>query len=108
MAGGNAGYNCSKTGLSNGALWTCIYTQSNNDYWRLIDTYTKSGGGTITAKFGFNYHGYSYEGGWFSQSSGTEKQGQFNDLGFNDCSDIVGWMAVQGQNTFYNAPVTIC
>ncbi|WP_327073195.1 hypothetical protein OG196_14205 [Kitasatospora purpeofusca] len=115
MAGGNYGYNCSLTSLSRGKLYTCIYTEDLQQpdgslYWKLVDTYEKKSdvAGTITAKFGFNYHGYSYEGGWFSQSQGETKDGWFYDLGFNDCNNIVGWMAVQGQQTFANAPVSIC
>ncbi|MFB8241073.1 hypothetical protein ACFC58_31505 [Kitasatospora purpeofusca] len=114
MAGGNWDYNCSRTSLSNGLLFTCIYTENINQpdgssFWRLSDSYKKDKGETpITAKFGFNYHGHSYEGGWFSQSKGETKDGWFYDLGFNDCGGIVGWLAAQGQSTFHNAPVTIC
>ncbi|MGW2540220.1 hypothetical protein ACWC5I_04935 [Kitasatospora sp. NPDC001574] len=113
VAGGNIGYNCSRTSLSNGELTTCIYSESYNQpdgssYWRLVDTYKKNHGGAITAKFGFNYHGYSYENGWFNQSAGETKDSWFYGLGFNDCGSIVGWLAAQGQSTFANAPVTIC
>ncbi|MGW8358440.1 hypothetical protein [Streptomyces wedmorensis] len=115
-AGGNWDYGTSRTKLSNGYLFTQIkadwdYPIEQPDgsvYWKMNEWYDKTGGGTITAQFGFNYHGYSYSKGWFTQSAGTTSSAYFDGLGFNDCSHVVGWLAVQGQNTFYNAPVTAC
>ncbi|ROQ98238.1 hypothetical protein EDE04_4766 [Streptomyces sp. 2132.2] len=107
---GNVDYGISMTKLSNGKLWTTIRPDNVHEgsWWTMSETYEKTGGGTITAKLGFNYHGYSYDKGWFSQSAGTDHSEGFDWLGFDDCNDIVGWMAVQGQGTFYNAPVSIC
>ncbi|MEV6584005.1 hypothetical protein AB0M92_38415 [Streptomyces sp. NPDC051582] len=107
---GNMDYGISMTKLSNGELWTTIRPDNVHEgtWWTMSETYAKTGGGTITAKLGFNYHGFSYDNGWFSQSSGTSHNEGFTWLGFDDCSDIVGWMAVQNQGTFYNAPVSIC
>ncbi|MEZ0090491.1 hypothetical protein [Streptacidiphilus sp. EB129] len=109
MAGGNWSYGESRTVLSNGALYTSI--EPNNDgtgYWHLNDWYDKTGGGTISLEFGFNYHGYSYGSHWQSESAGGSNSQEFYSLGFTDCDDVVGWMAVAGQSTFYNAPVTTC
>ncbi|MEW2374414.1 hypothetical protein AB0940_34450 [Streptomyces sp. NPDC006656] len=107
---GNVDYGISMTKLSNGKLWTSIRADNVHEgsWWDMYESYEKTGGGAITAKLGFNYHGYSYDNGWFNQSSGSTHQEEFHWLGFNDCSDIVGWMAVQGQGTYYNAPVSIC
>ncbi len=99
----------SKTKLSNGNLFTEITPQyDGTGYWRMDEWYEKTGGGTITQQLGFNYHGYSYAKGWITQTSGTSRMQNFTDLGFTDCSDVVGWMQVDGQGTFYNAPVGIC
>ncbi|MFB7908261.1 hypothetical protein ACFXPX_41650 [Kitasatospora sp. NPDC059146] len=107
-----AKYNAS-TSLSNGRLSTSISQEDKTQpdgsaFWQLQDVYEKTGGGTITAQFGFNYHGYSYNRDWSDQSVNQTKDAWFWDLGFNDCQNVIGWMAVKGQNTFYNAPVTIC
>lgn len=111
---GNADYGISKLKLSNGTLWTQIRTMNVEQpdgslYWELYDSYEKKvETGSITAYMGFNYKGISYNNGWFNQSAGTTHTEGFYGLGFNDCSSVVGWMTVQGQQTFYNAPVTIC
>ncbi|MCF3181966.1 hypothetical protein IPZ70_18740 [Streptomyces polychromogenes] len=110
---GNVDYGLSMTRLGNGELWTKIRTGNIEQpdgslYWELFDTYKKTGGGTISAYMGFNYNGHSYNNSYFTQASGTEHQEGFYQLGFNNCNQIVGWMAVDGQGTFYNAPVSIC
>ncbi len=116
LAGGNWSYGISKTELTNGTLWTKIQTDRNYPgtqpngewWWEMYESFDKRKGGAITAQFGFNYHGHSYSKGWFTQTAGTTSNERFDGLGFNDCSHVVGWLAVSGQGTFYNAPVTIC
>lgn len=113
FAGGNYDYGESRTVLSNGDLYTKIWTNSNEQpngspYWTGEDIYVKTGGGAISLEFGFNYHGNSYGSDWQSESAGQTNYQEWGDLGFDDCDDIVGWMAVSGENTYYNAPVTAC
>ncbi|MCZ0982079.1 hypothetical protein O1L60_32885 [Streptomyces diastatochromogenes] len=115
-AGGNWDYGTSRLKLSNGYLFTTIAADwdypteqpGGGVYWKMDEWYEKNGGGTITAQFGFSYHGYSYNKGWFTQNVNTTSHEFFNGLGFNDCANVVGWLAVQDQGTFYNAPVTAC
>ncbi|WP_159073302.1 hypothetical protein [Kitasatospora fiedleri] len=115
MAGGNWDYGVSRTALTNGELYTSLSPENGGPfmpdgglYWKVTDSYVKHSGGTITARFGVNWNGLSFEKGLFTQSSGTTSSATWTEMGFTDCHDIVGWIAVTGQNTFYNAPVTIC
>ncbi|MFK0045607.1 hypothetical protein ACIQU4_16040 [Streptomyces sp. NPDC090741] len=71
MASGNAGQYWSVTELTFGKFNTMIGPQNDGSgYWWMEESYGKAGGGTITAQYGFNYHGYSYNKGWFTQSAG--------------------------------------
>ncbi len=109
MASGNAGQYWSVTELTFGKFNTQIGPQNDGTgYWWMEESYGKAGGGTITAQYGFNYNGHSYNKGWFTQQAGDNSYEHFDNLGFNDCSNVVGWLKVQNQGTFYNAPVTIC
>ncbi|GAA1012706.1 MULTISPECIES: hypothetical protein [unclassified Streptomyces] len=68
----------------------------------------KRSGGTIRARFGYSYHNSTHYGSWFTQSAGTTKSAQWKNVYINDCQNLVGFLNVDGQGTFYNAPVTGC
>lgn len=108
VAGGNYDYATSRTSLSNGYLYTQLSTGSDSSHMNVKDWYNKSGGGTISARFGYSYHSGTHYGSWFSQSSGTTKAAQWSNVYINDCQNVVGFLDVSGQGTFYNAPVTGC
>ncbi|MGW5419611.1 hypothetical protein [Streptomyces sp. NPDC003943] len=108
MAGGNFGYNASRTTLSNGYLDTNLTRGYDTNHWNVNDYYYKSGGGTIYAQFGYSYHSSNHYGSWFYQSAGAGKSATWKDVYIADCQNLVGFMNVSGQGTFYNAPVTAC
>ncbi|MCW5251832.1 hypothetical protein [Streptomyces sp. SHP 1-2] len=62
----------------------------------------------ITARFGWTHVGTAHTGSWFSQSSGTTKSTKWSNYNLSGCNAVIGWMEVQGQQTFNNAPVTQC
>lgn len=68
------------------------------------DWYQKKGGGTITARFGYTYRGSSKTGGWFTQGPNTTKSATWSGQTINTCDPVVGWLQVDGQQTFNNAP----
>ncbi|MCZ1005922.1 hypothetical protein [Streptomyces lydicus] len=91
-------YTCSS--LSSGELYHQKYT--NN---RASTRYKKTGGSSITARVGFNRAGSTSWSGWFSQSSGTTKTGNWNNISY--CSSTVALLQVPGQQTF-QMPLADC
>ncbi|MER6979329.1 hypothetical protein [Streptomyces carpinensis] len=108
MAGGNYDYGTSRTSLSNGTLWTSL-TSGTGASWNVIDSYDKKPNtSTITALFGWTHVGTAHTGSWFTQSAGTTKSTKWSNYTLSGCNSVIGWMEVQGQQTFNNAPVTQC
>ncbi|MFI1761787.1 hypothetical protein ACH41H_06950 [Streptomyces sp. NPDC020800] len=107
VAGGNFDYATSRTKLSNGYLYTQLSSGSDSTHMNVKDWYNKDGGGTIRARFAYSYHNNTHYGAWFSQSGGT-KAAQWSNVSIPDCQNVVGFLDVSGQGTFYNAPVTGC
>lgn len=69
--------------------------------------YEKTGGGTITAKLGFNYAGTNTWGSTFTQSAGTTKSASWTRYWSTDCYSTVGLLSVTGQGTF-QTPAGTC
>ncbi|WP_382466501.1 hypothetical protein ACFIN9_40915 [Streptomyces noursei] len=84
-------YTC--TSLSSGELYHRKYTNNQASTW-----YTKTSGSGITARVGYNRSGSTQWSGWFSQSSGTTKTGNWANVTY--CSGTVGLLQVEGQQTF--------
>ncbi|MEU4199588.1 hypothetical protein AB0F64_06515 [Streptomyces sp. NPDC026294] len=91
-------YTC--TSLSSGVLFHRKYTNDVASTW-----YTKTSGGTISARLGYNRGGSSHYGAKFSQSSGTTKTSTWNGVDY--CSSTVGMLTVDGQQTF-QTPLASC
>ncbi|MFJ3977533.1 hypothetical protein [Streptomyces sp. NPDC090021] len=110
FAGGNCGYRTSCTSLSNGTLSIFLSSSSTIDNTlSIVVSYKKTGGGTVSARFGRTYNGSNAWGGWFNQSSGTTKSTTWtNGYSVSGCKSAVGLMEVSGQQTFQTPPVTSC
>ncbi|MFB7554541.1 hypothetical protein [Streptomyces brevispora] len=106
-ASGNFDYGTSRSKLTNGVLWTSL-TSGTTAPWNVNVSYDKTGGGTITARFGWTHVGTKHTGSWFTQSSGTSKGSKWSNVTLSGCNPVVGWIEVQNQQTFNNAPVTQC
>ncbi|MGW1159625.1 hypothetical protein ACWD48_15680 [Streptomyces sp. NPDC002519] len=107
-AGGNFDYGTSRTKLTNGYLYTSL-TSGTGASWNVADWYVKDANtSTITARFGWTHVGAVHTGSWFSQSGGTTKSAKWSNYTLSGCNSVIGWMEVQGQQTFNNAPVNQC
>ncbi|WP_073817117.1 hypothetical protein [Kitasatospora sp. CB01950] len=107
-AGGNCNYEVSCTKLSNGTLYVGVYQGTNfgND---IHDTFEKTGGGTITARFAYNAgHGTLYDQGAFTQSAGQTKYFRWQNQTIDYCAQVVGILDVTGQGSFQTPPVYMC
>ncbi|WP_407548678.1 hypothetical protein QOM21_05940 [Streptomyces sp. Pv4-95] len=91
-------YTC--TTLGSGELYHQKYTNNRASTW-----YKKTGGGSITARVGYNRSGSTAWSGWFSQSSGTTKTGSWSNVTY--CAGTVGLLEVRGQQT-YQTPLANC
>ncbi|MFE9308258.1 hypothetical protein ACFYM5_11225 [Streptomyces sp. NPDC006706] len=63
------------------------------------DPYRKTGGGTTTARFGWN-RGTAHTGSWFSQSSGITRSSSWSNQTINTCDSVIGWSELSCQQTF--------
>lgn len=88
-------YTC--TSLGSGELFHRKYTNNKASTW-----YKKTEGSSITARVGYSVNGTDHWGGWFSQSSGTTKSGNWSGVSY--CSSSVGMLHVKGQQTFQTPP----
>ncbi len=106
--GGNCDYYVSCTSLSNGTLYVSVLDAGSSPS-EVLDQYSKTGGGTISADFEYN-DGSSlhYDQGTFSQSSGQTKSYEWYQQYLPSCAQVVGILAVRGQGNFQTPPVYMC
>ncbi|MEV0415491.1 hypothetical protein AB0I68_33140 [Streptomyces sp. NPDC050448] len=95
------------TSLTNGVLCT-VLANRNGDWAQVQDSYEKTGGGTITARFGhYNRGGTWWDQGAFTQSAGTTRYFSWPAANYGDCLPVVGFMDAGG-NRYEVPPVTVC
>ncbi|MGK5450195.1 hypothetical protein [Streptomyces radiopugnans] len=105
---GNCGHYVSCTSLSNGTLYIKL-SDGNIGYNMNIRTeYKKTGGSTISAKFGYSLKGSNYWSGSYSISSGQTKGHTWANAYPTGCPSAVGLLLPSGQSTFQTPPVTSC
>ncbi|MFE4356734.1 hypothetical protein ACFU7Z_30460 [Kitasatospora sp. NPDC057518] len=92
------------TSLSNGTL--CVRIKDARSTVEV--TYSKSAGGAVTARFGFNYQGTDYnDAGAFSINAGETKSYAWHNLNVL-CNSVVGFLSVTGQGRFQTPAVSDC
>ncbi|MFJ3205911.1 hypothetical protein [Streptomyces sp. NPDC086989] len=95
------------TYLSNGILCT-VLANRNYDWAQVQNSYEKTGGSTITARFGhYNRGGTWWDQGTFTQSAGTTRYFTWPGSDYGDCSSVVGFMDSGGKH-YEVPPVTVC
>lgn len=108
VMGGNCDHNVSCTSLSNGRLYIGLYQGSSSRSLNIRTWYTKTGGSTISAKFGYSLQGSNRWSGSYSISSGQTKGHTWPDAYPTGCPSAVGLLLPSGQPTFQTPPVTSC
>jgi hypothetical protein len=95
------------TSMDNGALFhTKFHPDASKT--RIQSSYVKTGGGSITAKLGYNYSGTNHYSASFTQRSGTtvKRHWDRNDYNFW-CKTTIGLLSVNGQGSF-QTPISHC
>ncbi|MFE3558920.1 hypothetical protein ACFXKW_29285 [Streptomyces sp. NPDC059193] len=96
------------TRLSNGVLCTQLANRDAADRAQVSNSYEKTGGSTITARFGhYNRGGTWMDQGAFTQSKGTTRYFTWGTSYYGDCSAVVGFMD-SGGTRYQVPPVTLC
>ncbi|MFJ3922245.1 hypothetical protein [Streptomyces sp. NPDC090022] len=96
------------TKLSNGVLCTQLANIDPLDRAQVSNSYEKTGGSTITARFGhYNRGGTWWDQGAFTQSAGTTRYFTWPMSSYADCSAVVGFMDSGGRR-YEVPPVSLC
>ncbi|MFJ3880755.1 hypothetical protein ACIPW5_25255 [Streptomyces sp. NPDC090077] len=95
------------TKLSNGVLCTWLANRVG-DSAEVTDSYEKTGGSPITARFGhYNRGGTWWDNGAFNQPAKTTYYFTWPRADYSDCSAVVGFLDTAGKR-YEVPPVSVC